>query len=358
MAEISLDEYFMISALNIARGGIGRTAPNPTVGCVIVNNGVVVGWGRTGDGGKPHAEFVALSRASELARGATLYVTLEPCSHYGRAHSCTKMIIDFGVRRVVIATSDPNRSSCEYSLRILREANIEIVHGIMQREADEINNGFSKVHTSGRPYVTVKMAVTLDGKIADHDHNSRWLTESLTRKWVHKLRAEYDAIMIGRSTLETDDPALNCRIVGLERFSPIRIVIGDCKRDDYRILQDVDKYPVWFFSGQKEKFAIDGVRFLEVEKNSDGLLNLKAVLRILAHEGITRLLVEGGQRLFVSLLQDGLIDQLIICRAGKIIGEGGISLTQSLKSLGVNDGIQFVKKEIYEFGNDIVEIWG
>ncbi len=405
------DDYFMSIALKLAEKSLGSVAPNPAVGCIIVKNGMVIGEGYTGIGGRPHAEVVALQNAHDLTHGATMYVTLEPCCHFGVTEPCTAEIIKSGIRKVVIAAIDPDNRVLGRGIKALADAGIEVEQGIMQEEAEKLNVGFFTTKKLHRPFIACKIT-TLDGKIATFTGDSKWITSEDTRNWVHELRAKYDAIMIGSSTLINDDPLLTCRLPGLEERSPIRLIIDSQAKlqEEHNIAKTADKITTWVITNREIEKKIKNINYLIVNSNhkppvipdvtpthspvipmpspvipvprhwdpenfkqlrsenwipvsstgmtSDRKVCLKDMASKLVSEiGITRLLVEGGGVLITELLKHNLIDRLIICRSGKILGNDATPFVGDLGIQSINECYQFKKAEIIEFSKDIVEMW-
>lgn len=386
------DDYFMSIALKLAEKSLGSVAPNPAVGCIIVKNGMVIGEGYTGIGGRPHAEVVALQNAQDLTHGATMYVTLEPCCHFGVTEPCTAEIIKSGIRKVVIAAIDPDNRVLGRGIKALIDGGIEVEQGIMQEEAEVLNIGFFTTKEFHRPFIACKIATTLDGKIATFTGDSKWITSEDTRNWVHELRAKYDAIMIGSSTLINDDPLLTCRLPGLEDRSPIRLIIdsqGKLK-EEHNIAKTADKVITWVITNKEVERKIKDINYLIVNSNhkppvitdvttthspiiptpspvipvlstgmtSDRKICLKDMASKLVSEiGITRLLVEGGGVLITELLKHNLIDRLIICHSGKILGNYATPFIGDLGIQSINNCYRFKKVEIIEFSNDVVEMW-
>ncbi len=244
------DAHFMALALRLAGRGLGRTWPNPAVGCVVVKEGRIVGRGWTQPGGRPHAEVEALRRAGDQALGATVYVSLEPCAHYGRTPPCTMALLHAGVRRVVAATQCPDRRVDGKGIAQLRQAGVEVTLGLMRTEAEALNAGFFLKERSGRPLVTLKLASSLDGRIATRTGASQWITGEEARAWAHWLRATHDAIMIGSGTALADDPSLTCRLPGLEDRSPVRIVLDGRLRlpATSRLALTANEVPTWLMT--------------------------------------------------------------------------------------------------------------
>lgn len=352
--------YYMRSALAIARQGLGRVWPNPTVGCVLVKNGHVVARARTADGGRPHAEVIALQGAGENACGATVYVTLEPCAHHGKTPPCAQALIDAGVGEVVIAVRDSDTRVSGRGVRMLQEAGIHVVEGVCEAEARQLNAGFFSRVEGSRPFVTLKTATTLDSKIATHTGNAQWITGDLARKRGHLLRAQHDAIAVGVNTVLSDNPSLTTRLDGVNH-SIVRIVFDtDLKMSGDEILfNDIDKNPVWIFTSNPEghdRLVDKGARVIVVEKEQ-GRVSISSALKAVADEGITRLLVEGGATLITSFIAQGLFDQLYWFRNDSIIGGDGFN---SIAVLGVNeltDKVQLQLDDEYKLGSDRLQVY-
>lgn len=354
------DDHFMSIALRLAEKNLGNVAPNPAVGCVIVKDGTIVSEGYTGIGGRPHAEVVALQNAKDSTHGATIYITLEPCCHHRVTGPCTAKIIKAGIKRVVIATIDPDSRVSGGGIKALKEAGIEVEQGIMQKEAEELNVGFFTTKELYRPFIACKIATTLDGKIATFTGDSKWITSENTRNWVHELRTKYDAIMIGSNTLINDDPLLTCRLPGLGSRSPIRLIIDSQGRlkEEHNIAKTADKVTTWVITNKEVKEKIKNINYLKVNSNDAGKACLKDMaLKLVSEIGITRLLVEGGGVLITELLKCNLIDRLIICRSGKILGNDATPFVGDLGIQFINNCYQFKKTKIIEFSEDIVEVW-
>lgn len=350
----------MSIALKLAERNLGLVAPNPTVGCVIVKYGVIIGEGQTAPGGRPHAETVALKNVKMSPQDAIMYVTLEPCCHQGVTGPCTEEIIKSKIKRVVVAAVDPDKRVSGGGIKKLRESGVEVEQGVMQEEAEKLNIGFFTTRKLHRPWITCKMATTLDGKIASVSGDSKWITQDDTREWVHEIRAKYDAVMIGSNTLVSDDPLLTCRIPGLEERSPVRIIIDSQQRlrETHKIAKTADKVKTWIITNKEVEKKLQNVNYLKVNSNSDGKVCLKdAVEKVASEVGITRLLVEGGGGLLTELLKENVIDRLIICRSGKIIGNDGVPCVGDLGIPTISKSLRFKKVEVMEFSEDVVEIW-
>jgi diaminohydroxyphosphoribosylaminopyrimidine deaminase/5-amino-6-(5-phosphoribosylamino)uracil reductase len=326
------DADCMAAAIGLARRGLGETAPNPSVGCVIVNAGRVVGRGRTATGGRPHAETQALAIAGAAARGATVYITLEPCAHHGRTPPCAQALIDAGVAGVVVAMRDPDPRVNGAGLAMLRAAGIAVTEGIGLPAAQAVNAGFVSLIEHGRPAVTLKLATSLDGRIATRTGDSQWITGDASRRTAHALRGAHDAVMIGVGTALADDPELTCRIDGFRAAPMIRIVVDSHLRLplNSRLARGADAHPLWIIHrdgadpARRDAFAALGARLFAVPAAEIGVDPL-AALRALGAAGITRLLVEGGGTLAASLLRADLVDEIAWFTAPLVIGGDGIA---------------------------------
>jgi len=325
------DPGFMRGALALARRGLGETAPNPSVGCVIVRDGRVVGRGRTAPGGRPHAEVSALVMAGAKARGATAYVTLEPCAHHGSTPPCAEALIGANIARAVIAMRDPDPRVNGQGVTLLRDAGIEVVEGVGAEAAESMNEGFFSVIRQARPMVTLKLATTLDGRIATRTGESQWITGEPARRASHVLRGTHDAVMVGVGTVLTDDPELTCRITGFRTTPLIRIVVDSHLRTplDGNLSRSLDHGPVWLLHRdgadpiRRAAFADLGVQLIELPAAAIGV-DIEAGLAAIARAGITRLLVEGGGTLAAALLRADLIDHLAWFTAPLLIGGDGL----------------------------------
>ncbi|MBL8781374.1 MAG: bifunctional diaminohydroxyphosphoribosylaminopyrimidine deaminase/5-amino-6-(5-phosphoribosylamino)uracil reductase RibD [Alphaproteobacteria bacterium] len=351
----------MALALNLARRGLGRVWPNPAVGCVIVKDGNIVGRGWTQDGGRPHAETEALHRAGQSARGATAYVTLEPCAHHGKTPPCAEALIAAGVSRVVSALEDPDPRVAGKGHAILRAANITVDVGTRANEARTVNAGFLSRITKDRPTVALKLATTLDGKIALSDGTSRWITGERARAHVHLLRAQFDAVMIGAGTAVADDPELTSRLPGMNAGRIVRIVVDTNARlsPTSKLANTAHKQPVWMLTAPNTKapatLGAKAVEAIHVPAAENGI-DLSAALKILAQRGLTRIFVEGGATLAASLVKADLVDNLLWYRAPAIMGEG-ISALGSL-SLGELASLpRFRREETIRLGEDVLETY-
>ena len=338
--------------------GLGRTWPNPTVGCVLVKDGRVVGEGRTGDGGRPHAERVALDRAGPAARGTTAYVTLEPCSHHGQTPPCADALIAAGVARVVTASHDPDPRVAGSGLARLRAAGIAVTEGIDAGAGDRINQGFFTRVTAGRPLVTLKLATSLDGRIATAGGASRWITGPAARAKGHVLRAVHDAILVGSGTALADDPALTTRVAGFERRCPVRIVLDRRLRlnADSRLVAGAADVPLWVVTERTDgpaaaRLQSTGVRLIAVPPGAD----IVDVFGRLGVMGLTRVLVEGGRGIATALVSAGLVDRLEWFRSPSLVGDDGMAAIGPLGLTGVADRPMFQPTDRRALGPDLWE---
>ena len=352
----------MRAALALAQRGLGRTWPNPTVGCVIVKDGMVVGRGRTADGGRPHGETQALAMAGAAARGATAYVTLEPCAHHGQTPPCAQALIDAGIARVVVAATDPDPRVSGRGLDMLRQAGLAVETGVLADLAHEQNAGFFLAKTSGRPLVTVKLASTLDGCIATSHGESRWITGSAARRQGHMLRSRNDAVLVGIGTVLTDDPDLTCRVPGLQDRPPVAVVVDGRLRIPLgsRLVQAAASRPVWVITSQDapvQRLAGTGVKIIQVPGTADHTVDLAAALTALADHGLTRLMVEGGSGIVASLLATRLVDRLVWFHAPAIMGGDGLSAIQTMNVVDLSHMPRMTRRDVRGVGDDVMETY-
>ena len=352
----------MRAALALARRGLGAVWPNPSVGCVIVNDGRVVGRGWTQPGGRPHGETEALRRAGEAARGAVAHVSLEPCCHWGQTPPCVDALIAAGVRRVVVALEDPDPRVAGEGLRRLRAAGLDVEVGLCTEEAAEVNAGFLSRLRLGRPLVTFKLATSLDGRIAVATGESQWITGPPARDRAHALRASHDAIMVGTGTVVADDPQLTCRLPGLGHRSPVRVVIDRHLRISpaSRIIADAPRVPTWVLTlrsadpGRRAMFLANRVTLIDVDDDAEGQIDLAAALGVLGERGITRLLVEGGARLAAAFFRARLVDRLVWVHAPLVIGGDGIPAIAGFDLAALADGRAFERLSTETIGDDVL----
>jgi diaminohydroxyphosphoribosylaminopyrimidine deaminase / 5-amino-6-(5-phosphoribosylamino)uracil reductase len=359
------DLAHMRAALALARRGLGNTWPNPAVGCVIVKDGRVISRGWTQPGGRPHAEQLALQRAGSEAKDATAYVTLEPCSVPGRGPACADGLIAARVMRVVVAVEDPFPRVAGTGFAKLRAAGIVVEIGLGADEANEINAGFFARVKHGRPLVTLKLAASLDGRIATASGESRWITGPVARERAHLLRATHDAVLVGTGTALADDPQLTCRLPGLESRSPVRIVIDRRLRlpATLRLFAEADQAPTWVATltsaspARQAALVKAGVKIVAVEPDAAGGIDLGDLLRKLGGEGLTRLLVEGGGQLAAALLRANLVDRLVWMRAPVAIGGDGLPAVASLDLAALAGAPRFTLLSSDTAGGDVIETY-
>ncbi|MFC3166461.1 bifunctional diaminohydroxyphosphoribosylaminopyrimidine deaminase/5-amino-6-(5-phosphoribosylamino)uracil reductase RibD [Paracoccus fontiphilus] len=322
----------MAHALRLARRGLGNVWPNPAVGCVIHRDGHVVGRGWTQPGGRPHAERMALDQAGPLAKGATAYVTLEPCAHHGRTPPCAEGLVQAGIARVVSALTDPDPRVGGRGHRMLRDAGIVVTEGIREAEARELQAGFLSRIQRGRPFVTLKLATSFDGRIATASGESQWITGPSARLHVHALRMTHDAILVGGNTARADRPSLNVRGMTTPR-QPVRVVLSS------RSLPDLPSEgpahgPLWQIDASPSE-----------------------AMEHLARQGITRVFCEGGGVLAASLLGQGLVDQIVGFTAGVVLGGDGLPAVASMQLVRLADAPRFALAETRQVGADLFHRW-
>jgi len=344
------DESYIKLTLEIAKKGIGYVSPNPLVGAVLVKDGKIIGAGYHQKYGEAHAEINAINSASESVEGSILYVNLEPCVHFGKTPPCVDAILEKKIKKVVVGTLDVNPLVCGKGVQKLKENGVEVKVGILENECVELNKFFFKNVTKKTPYVTLKAAITLDGKIADASYQSKWISAIASRKEVHALRAQYDAVLIGANTVKKDDPQLTVRLV--EGRNPGRIILDPSLTVslEKRIFHS-EKNVLLFTSSDKkgtakvkslEKLGVT-VFFLKV--NDKNCFHLKHVLKILSEEKIASVLVEGGAKVFNSFIKDNLFDELKIFIAPKLLGSG----IPFLSDFGIKEISKARKLSIHSF---------
>ncbi len=325
------DRAHMLAALALARRGLGQVAPNPAVGCVLVAEGRVVGRGSTRPGGRPHAETEALGHAGDRARGATAYVTLEPCAHHGRTPPCAEALVAAGIGRCVVALEDPDPRVAGRGLARLREAGIAVEVGLCAAEAGAINAGYLLRQGAGRPLVTLKLATSLDGRIATASGESRWITGAQARALAHVLRAEHDAVLVGSGTAVADNPRLDVRLPGLAHRRPLRVLLDGRLRVPltHGLVADAVARPTLLFTlddnpgDRMQAYRAAGVELAVIGAGRDGRLDLTQVLSELGRRGLSRVMVEGGGHLAAALLARDLVDRLVWFRAPLLLGGDG-----------------------------------
>jgi diaminohydroxyphosphoribosylaminopyrimidine deaminase/5-amino-6-(5-phosphoribosylamino)uracil reductase len=352
------DVEHMRLALALARRGLGRTRPNPPVGAVVVRGGRVVGSGWHRRAGTPHAEALALAQAGPAARGATLYLTLEPCTHTGRTPPCAPAVAASGVKRVVIATTDPNPVVRRRGVAALRRAGVQVETGLEAEAAEELIRGFARHVVSGRPFVRVKLAASADGRIATRTGASRWITGPEARRLVHRWRDEMDAVMVGADTVLADDPELTCRRAGGR--DPVRVVVdGSLRTPPAARVLHAGRGPVWIATRVRHdarrarRLARSGAEILPVTAHG-AHLDLGALLLTLGRRDITSLLVEGGSRLAAALIAGGHVDELCWFSAPLLIGGDGLPMIGSLGVRSLQGAYPLADLRVERVGEDLL----
>ncbi len=353
----------MALALSLGRRGQGTCWPNPSVGCVVVRDGRIVGRGWTQPGGRPHAEPMALTQAGKAARGATAYVSLEPCSHYGKTPPCAEALIAAGVTRVVSAIEDSDPRVAGQGFAMLREAGIEVTTGVLAEQAARDHAGFFLKTEQGRPFVTLKMASSFDGRIATETGHSQWITGLNARRAVHAMRARHDAVMVGAGTARADDPSLTVRDLGVQH-QPVRVVVS--RHLDLPLMGQLARtasdIPVWLCHGPhpdpERARAWEGLGARLIPCALDGHhVDAADLLQQLGQAGLTRVFCEGGSALAASLLKGDLVDELVGFTAGLTIGAEGLSAIGALRLDTLDTAPRFDLIETQVVGGDILHRW-
>lgn len=340
------DIHYMKLALRLARKGAGRTSPNPMVGAVVVRKGVVIGQGFHQKAGGPHAERIALDAAGEKAKGATLYLNLEPCNHFGRTPPCSRLILERGISKVVFGMTDPNPKVKGGGAGWLGSQGVEVVPGVLEQECRRLNEFFVKWIVTDRPFVVLKAAISLDGRIATRTGDSKWISSERSRLLVHRMRNEVDGVLVGIGTVIKDDPLLTVRLPKGKIKDPLRIVIDPRLRisPKARILNDTGKTLIVTGTGVSpdkwEKLESKGAEILSLPEQ-EGHISIKDLLTDLGRRGLTSLLVEGGAEVYASFLSEGQVDKLVLFIApllvggrqakGMIGGRGAAQITEAIR---------------------------
>jgi diaminohydroxyphosphoribosylaminopyrimidine deaminase/5-amino-6-(5-phosphoribosylamino)uracil reductase len=368
------DIHYMQVTLRLARRGLGRSWPNPVVGCVIVqtDGGTfrILGRGWTQPGGRPHAETVALAQAHAYYGaanliGATAYVSLEPCNHHGKTPPCTEALIEAGIGRVVVGCEDPDGRVSGGGIERLKSAGIAVTANLLQAEAEELNAGFIQRETAGRPLVTLKTATTADGRIATRSGDSQWITGPAARERVHLMRAQHDAILVGIDTVIADDPQLTCRLAGMEDRSPVRVVLDSNLRiaDDAELVRTARTAPTWIVTRDDSDdeatahLLENGAEVLRVTTDDAGHADAGLALAVLAERGITSVMVEGGAVLSAALLRAGLVERIAWFRAPSLIGGDGNPVFGDLGVEKIADMPAFVPLARETIGDETLDIY-
>ncbi|MEK6201881.1 MAG: bifunctional diaminohydroxyphosphoribosylaminopyrimidine deaminase/5-amino-6-(5-phosphoribosylamino)uracil reductase RibD [Desulfobulbaceae bacterium] len=360
---VEQDHSFMRLALKEARKGRGRTSPNPCVGAVVVRDQTVIATGYHKKAGTPHAEIHALRKAGESARGATLYVTLEPCNHVGRTPPCTRAIVASGIRRVVVGMEDPNPLVDGSGNRYLQAQGIEVVSGVLAAQCRLLNRPFIKYITQGLPWVVMKAGMSLDGRISYQPEQSGWLTGPASSRKVHRLRDRFDAILVGSSTVKVDDPALTTRLEQGRGRDPIRVILDTHLNipETARLLHLDSSAPTWIFCGsevspeKRDKFSNTGkVVIHQVGCGADGRVDLLQVLKILAREGVVSLLVEGGATIHGAFLRQQLVDHVNLFIAPIFAGSSGAPVVDGMNVAASDDAVRLHNVRYSRLGQDVM----
>jgi diaminohydroxyphosphoribosylaminopyrimidine deaminase/5-amino-6-(5-phosphoribosylamino)uracil reductase len=357
------DHRFMQLALALGHRGLGRTWPNPAVGAVVVKDGVILGRGWTQPGGRPHAETEALKRAGKEAKGATLYVTLEPCSHQGKTPPCTDAIVRAGIARVVAALEDPNPEVAGKGYAKLRERGIAVDTGLGAKEAERQHAGHIRRMREGRPQVLLKLAASADGKAGLAGRKPVAITGEAARTRVHQMRAEFDAILVGIGTVLSDDPHLTCRLPGMLAWSPARVILDAKLRMPLAtsLVGTARETPTWVFTSPsaspvaEDILKAKGVEVFRVD-GKDGRLDLIAVLKALGTRGITRLMVEGGPTVAAAFVRADVLDEAALFRSPNALGDG-IDALEGLPLTALTKSAVFKSAGTEKVGADILELY-
>ena len=357
------DSRWMKVAINYGLRNVGFTGKNPCVGCVIVKNNELCGFGVTSPGGRPHAEENALKFAGEKSKGSVLYVTLEPCAHYERFIPCMEKIFKSSIKRVVIACLDPDKRTNGKAVKYLLENNISVSIGCEEAKAKELIQGFAKRLNFKRPYIKSKIASSLDSKISLSNGISKWITGINARKFIHLYRLRSDGILTGVNTVNEDNPTLNCRIKGLKKYSP-HVFILDSKLKiniKSKILnrKNISIFTTVFLNKKKEKILKNkGINVILVKHNKKNQVLLKEVIKKLCEQKINNLFIEAGSDINSSLIKENLIDEIILCRSGRIFGNDGRSIINNLNIKEIKNSKNFYFKDSFTLDEDIIENWG
>lgn len=358
------DPRWMRLALSLGARGQGRVWPNPAVGCVLVKEGRVVGRGWTQPGGRPHAEAVALVQAGDAAHGATAYVSLEPCAHHGKTPPCADALIAAGVARVVMALRDPDPRTDGSGAQKLGAAGVEVVEGVCGADARVAHAGFFSRVTRGRPALTLKLASSVDGRIATATGESQWITGPDARRQVHTMRARHDAVMVGAGTARADDPSLTVRGLGVAH-QPVRVVLSrrlDLPEDSI-LMRTAREVPVWLCHGAdapeaaKARWRKAGADVIPVASGPGGQLDLGDVMQTLGARGLTRVFCEGGGALAAGLLAGDLVDDLVVFGAGLVIGAEGTPGVGAMGIAALDEAPRFTLVDQRRVGGDVMQVW-
>jgi len=357
-----LDRKYMERALELSKRGIGFTKPNPLVGAVIVKDGKIIGEGYHQYFGGPHAEINAINNAKEDVKGATIYVTLEPCSHYGKTPPCAKAIVESGIAKVVVGMKDPNPLVAGKGIDILEKSGIEVITGILEDDIKKLNEIFIKYITTGLPFCILKTAMTLDGKTATVTGDSKWITGEGSRRYVHELRHKVSAVMVGIGTVLADDPMLTTRLEGVQAVDPVRVIVDTKARIPLaaKVLNlKSEAKTIIAATSKADRDRLDAIKSKGAEviitPPSDGKVDLGYLCRQLGERGIDSILLEGGSELNYSALEQGIVDKVVLFISPKIVGGNNAKTPVGGKGIPfIKGAIALVKTEILRFNEDFV----
>lgn len=358
------DQRFMDLALSLGRRGLGNVWPNPAVGCVIVQGERIVGRGWTQPGGRPHAEAMALAQAGDAAQGADVYVTLEPCSHTGKTPPCADALVNAGVSRVIAALGDPDERVAGRGFEKLRQSGIEVSIGVCAEAAALDQRGFLSRTTCGLPMLTLKIATSLDGRIATASGESQWITGARARREAHALRARHDAVLVGAGTAREDNPTLTVRDLGVQQ-QPVRVVASRYLNVPMpsRLSESIDQAPYWILHGptaptdRREKAHAHGADLIEIASSDVGGLDPAAMLAALGDRGVTRVFCEGGGELSAALLNAGLVDDLVVFQAGLALGAEGRPALGAMGIAALAEANRMTLIQTRSLGPDTMSVW-
>ena len=355
----------MTVALTLAGRGLGRVWPNPAVGCVIVKDDRIAGRGWTQAGGRPHAETEALNRCRGHARGATAYVSLEPCSHHGQTPPCAEALVEAGIARAVIACRDPDPRVSGQGVAMLRAAGIDVAEGVMRADAERLNLGFFQRVGAGRPMVTLKVASSLDGRVATASGDSKWITGKPARRLGHLLRATHDAIAVGSGTVAADNPTLTCRLAGMADRSPVRVVFSSRGMVDLssELVRGAGETPTWAVmtasvsDEHRRALAAAGVEVIDGSVGGGRKIDIETALAHIGERGVTRLLVEGGSRLATAFLRAGMVDRIAWFAAPSLLGGDALPAVADLGIDKVAGSLMLQPAELIVAGFDMLRVY-
>ncbi|MBA3516257.1 MAG: bifunctional diaminohydroxyphosphoribosylaminopyrimidine deaminase/5-amino-6-(5-phosphoribosylamino)uracil reductase RibD [Rhizobiales bacterium] len=347
------DRRFMAAAIRLGGGALGTTWPNPAVGAILVRDGRVISRGRTARGGRPHAEAIALKRAGDLAAGGTLYVSLEPCSHQGQTPPCADAILNAGVRRVVAPLADPDPRVAGKGFERLRTGGVEISAGLLAPEAQRAHVGHIARNAGPMPHVTLKLAVSADDAIGRIGEGNVPVTGAIARRHAQALRSRFDAVLVGSGTVAADDPLLTCRLPGLKRRSPVRVVLdSEAKLDGHFRVFSESSAPAWLMSAAKGFPPNNRIRKFVLPRSTLGGLDLWSCMYRLSDEGITRVLVEGGARIARAFLEADLVEDVLLFRSSVVLGGNVVPALAGLDLAEIENSDRFRRTERRMFGAD------